>query len=115
MDKMKRAELEKMIAAARQRNDEYAETPEGKALEARMEFARNLISLLKTRKADQAEFSRSIGIPPSQFSRIVNAEENVTLPVIKRIADGFGVPIARLFKAPRKSPEPVGTENAVVR
>lgn len=108
MDKMNRGELEEMIAAARRRNDDYAETPEGKALEARMEFARNLIGLLKTRKTNQAEFSRSIGMKPVQFNRIVNAEENVTLPTIKRIADGFGVPIARLFKAPKKAPEPAG-------
>jgi antitoxin component HigA of HigAB toxin-antitoxin module len=108
MDKVKRKELEKLIAAARKRNDEFGETPEGKALDARMEFARNLIALLKTHKVNQADFSRSIGMKPAQFNRIVQADENVTLPTIKRIADGFGVPMARLFKPPRKSPEPAG-------
>lgn len=108
MDKMKRMELAEMIAAARKRNDEFAETPEGKALDARMEFARNLIGLLKTRKINQAEFSRSIGMKPAQFNRIVQAEENVTLPTIHRIAAGFGVPVARLFRKPKEVREMVG-------
>jgi Helix-turn-helix. len=107
---MNRKDLAAMIAASRKRNAAFAETPEGKALDARMEFARNLIALLKTRKTNQAEFSRSIGMKPAQFNRIVMAEENVTLPTIKRIADGFGVPIARLFRAPRKSPELIDSE-----
>ncbi len=105
MDKVKRTELEGLIAAARRRNDDFAATPDGKALDARMEFARNLIALLKTRKMNQAEFSRSIGMKPAQFNRIVQAEENVTLPTIHRIADGFGVPVSRLFRKLRETRE----------
>lgn len=110
MDKERVKELKEKIALARKRDEEFAETPEAKALDARMEFARNLIALLKSHKTNQAEFSRLIGMKPAQFNRIVQAEDNVTLPTIKRIADGFGVPMARLFKAPPKPKEPVAVE-----
>jgi transcriptional regulator with XRE-family HTH domain len=96
-------------AKIRQEIKEFADTPEGKALNTRMKLARNIIALLKAKKFSQAEFARSIGMKPTQFSRIVQGDENITLALVSRIADGFGVPDERLFKAPRKSPEPAGT------
>lgn len=84
-------------------DDEFGESEEGRALDARMEFARNLIALLKSHKITQAELCRHISMKPAQMSRIVNAEENVTLPTIRRLADGFSVPMARLFRKPRET------------
>ncbi len=86
-------------------DDAFGETEEGRALDARMEFARGVIALLKSRKMTQADLCRRIDMKPAQMSRIVNAEENVTLPTIRRIADGFGVPMARLFRKPRETAE----------
>ena len=108
MDKAKIRELKELIASSRRRNAAFAATPEGRALETRMEFARNLIWLLKSRKTNQAEFCRRIGMKPTQFNRIVHADENVTIATATRIADGFGVHPSRLFQKPRKPRETAG-------
>jgi DNA-binding XRE family transcriptional regulator len=105
MDKAKMKELKELIAVSRKYGGESARTPEGRALESRMEFARNLIGLLKSRKTNQAEFCRTIGMKPAQFNRIVQADENVTIATATRIADGFGVHISRLYQKPRKARE----------
>lgn len=108
MDKAKLKELKAMIAHARKRDEEFAKTPEARALDSRMEFSRNLIALLKWKKISQAEFCRQIDMKPAQFNRIVQADENVTIATATRIADGFGVHISRLYQKPRKRREAVG-------
>lgn len=90
--------------------EEFSRTPEGRALETRLKLARNIIALLKTKKMSQAEFARSIGMKPTQFSRIVQGDENITLSMVSRIADGFRVSDERLFKKPRERKEAVGVE-----
>lgn len=107
MDQKRMRELQARIRQVEIEDDAFGETEEGRALDARMEFARNLIGLLKSRKITQAELCRRIGMKPARMSRIVNAEENVTLPTIRRIADGFGVHSSRLFQKPRKIRETV--------
>ncbi len=108
MDQMRLKNRRERIRQAEIDDDAFSETPEAKALDARLDFARNLIALLKSRGITQAELGRRIGMKPAQLSRIVNAEENVTLPTIHRIADGFGVAVSRLFK-----PLPKPKEDAV--
>lgn len=102
MDKNKLKRLKEQVAAAHVADEAFGDTIEAKALDARMEFARNLNELLKWKKISQAEFCRQIGMKPTQFSRIVQADENVTITTATRIADGFGVHISRLYQKPRK-------------
>lgn len=109
MDTAKIARMRKMAEDIRREAKEFAETPEGRALETRLKLARNIIGLLKTKKMSQAEFARNIGMKPTQFSRIVQGDENITLAMVSRIADGFGVSDERLFRKPRERRETVGT------
>ncbi len=100
MDKSKVAALKRMMAESRRQSEDFAKTPEGRELELRMDFAVNLLKTLKRRKMTQAEFCRVINMKPPQFTRIVQGDENITMRMISRIADGLGVPAARLFKTP---------------
>lgn len=106
MDKAKVARMRKMAEDIRRETKEYIQTPEGRAQETRLKLARNVIGLLKTKKMSQAEFARSIGMKPTQFSRIIQGDENITLAMVSRLADGFGVTEERLFKTPRERREP---------
>jgi transcriptional regulator with XRE-family HTH domain len=80
--------------------EEFSRTPESRELDIRMDFAVNLLKNLKRKKMTQAEFCRTINMKPPQFTRIVQGDENITMRMIARIADGLGIPAARLFKAP---------------
>ncbi len=110
MEQKRMTGLKARIRQAEIEDDAFGETEEGKALDARMEFARNLIALLKSHKISQAELCRRINMKPAQMSRIVNAEDNVTLPTICRIADGFGVPPSRLFQ---ETPQGTGSGRSI--
>jgi antitoxin component HigA of HigAB toxin-antitoxin module len=110
MEQKRMKELQARIRQAEIEDDAFGETEEGKALDARMDFARTMIALLKSQKITQAELCRRINMKPTQMSRIINAEDNVTLPTICRIADGFGIPPSRLFQKPRKARETAGAE-----
>ncbi len=103
MDQKRMKDIKAKARQAEIEDDAFGETEEARALDVRMDFARSMIALLKSQKITQAELCRRIGMKPAQMSRIVNAEENVTLPTIRRIADGFGVPMARLFRKPRET------------
>lgn len=109
MDKKRGMTIQDKIALAHKRNEEFGQTPEGRALDNRMLVSRNIIALLKSRKVTQSEFCERIGMKLAQFNRIVMGDENITVFTATRIADGFGVHISRLYQKPRKSPEPVGT------
>lgn len=108
MDKKRLKTIKEKIAFARKRNEEFAKTPEGKALDSRMLVSRNIIGLLKWRKLTQSGFCEQIGMKVAQFNRIVMADENITVFTATRIADGFGVHISRLYQKPRKSRETAG-------
>ncbi len=98
MDTARIARMRKMAEEIRGEAAAFAQTPEGRALETRLTLARNIIGLLKTRKTTQAEFARSIGMKPTQLSRIVQGDENITLAMVSRLADGLGVKDERLFQ-----------------
>lgn len=109
MDKNRVAELKRMIAESRKHSEEFAKTPEGKELDLRMDFATNLLKALKAKKMTKADFCRKIGMKAPQFTRIIQGDENITMRMISRIADGLDVPAARLFKTPRWRHEAVET------
>lgn len=108
MDNNRINQMREKAAKIRQEVKDFAETPEGKALNTRLKLSRNIIALLKSQKLSQAEFSRRIDMKPTQFNRIVQADENITLAMITRIADGFGVPESRLLRDIRQPKEPAG-------
>jgi transcriptional regulator with XRE-family HTH domain len=97
--------IQEKIALAHKRNDEFGQTPEGRALDNRMLVARNIIALLKSRKTTQSEFCAGIGMKLAQFNRIVMGDENITVFTATRIADGFGVHISRLYQKSRNRSE----------
>ncbi|MDR1613509.1 MAG: helix-turn-helix domain-containing protein [Planctomycetota bacterium] len=87
------------------RSKQWAETPEGKDHEFRLNFSRNLAKALKGRKMTNQALCDRIGMKHPQFSRIIQGDENITMALIRRIADGLDMPADRLF---RKSREPAG-------
>ncbi len=101
-------EMKQKIARIRKHADDFAKTPEGRELAHRMMFATNLLKTLKAEKMTQADFCRKINMKSSQLSRIAQGDENITMAMITRIADGLGVHPDKLFKEPRKSREPAG-------
>ncbi len=108
MDTDRMAELKLMVEKSRRESEEFALTPEGRELDLRMDFAVNLLKTLKRKKMTQADFCRIINMKPPQFTRIVQGDENITMRMISRIADGLGVPAARLFKTPPRRREQIG-------
>ncbi len=102
--------IQEKIAFAHKRDEDFSQTPEGRALDNRMLVARNIISLLKYRKTTQSEFCEHIGMKLAQFNRIVMGDENITVLTATRIADGFGVHISRLYQKPRKRKATVEVE-----
>lgn len=110
MDKRGITDLKRKAAQIRQQGAEYAKTPEGRELGTRMEFAANLLKTLKAKKLTQSEFCRRIGMKTPQFSRIVQGDENITINMITRLADGLGVHPGKLLKEPRKLKEPALAE-----
>lgn len=92
--------MREMAARINSEAEEFADTPESRELDIRMDFAVNLLKTLKRKKMTQAEFCRTINMKPPQFTRIVQGDENITMRMIVRIADGLGVSVARLFKVP---------------
>ncbi len=107
MDKKRGMTIQDKITLAHKRNEEFGQTPEGRALDSRMLVARNIIALLKSRRVTQSEFCEGIGMKLAQFNRIVMGDENITVFTATRIADGFDVHISRLYQKPRKVQEPV--------
>ena len=89
------------------RSEKWAETPEGRDHELRLEFSRNLAKALKIRKLTNQAFCNIIGMKHPQFSRIIQGDENITMRMISRIAAGLGVHPAYLFRKPRRMREPV--------
>ncbi len=87
------------------RSEEWAETQEGKDHEFRLNFSRNLAKALKARKLTNKAFCQRIGMKSPQFSRIIQGDENITMSLIRRIADGLDMPADRLFKRPRELAE----------
>jgi antitoxin component HigA of HigAB toxin-antitoxin module len=81
----------------------WAETPEGKDHEFRLNFSRNLAKALKARKMTHQALCNKIGMKHPQFSRIIQGDENITMALIRRIAEGLDMPADRLFKQPRET------------
>jgi antitoxin component HigA of HigAB toxin-antitoxin module len=84
-------------------SEAWAETPEGRDHEFRLNFSRNLAKALKARKLTNIAFCQRIGMKNPQFSRIIQGDENITMSLIRRIAEGLDIPADRLFKQPRKA------------
>ncbi len=108
MDQAQLRRMDEMAARIQREAEEFARTPEGRELDLRMDFAVNLLKTLKRKKMTQADFCRIINMKPPQFTRIVQGDENITMRMISRIADGLGVPAARLFKTPPRRREQIG-------
>lgn len=83
----------------------WAETPEGKDHEFRLNFSRNLAKALKARKMTNQALCDRIGMKHPQFSRIIQGDENITMALIRRIAEGLDMPADRLFKQPKEVAE----------
>ena len=81
----------------------WAETPEGKDHEFRLNFSRNLAKALKARKMTNQALCDRISMKHPQFSRIIQGDENITMSLIRRIAEGLEMPADRLFKQPRET------------
>lgn len=81
----------------------WAETPEGKDHEFRLNFSRNLAKALKARKMTNQALCDKIGMKHPQFSRIIQGDENITMALIRRIAEGLEMPADRLFKQPKEA------------
>jgi antitoxin component HigA of HigAB toxin-antitoxin module len=106
---VKKDTLKATLRSIVQQSEEWAQTPEGKDHEFRLNFSRNLAKALKARKMTNQALCNRIGMKHPQFSRIIQGDENITMALIRRIAEGLDMPADRLFKPPRKSLEPVGT------
>lgn len=100
MDQAKVKRMKEMAARINREAKEFEKTPESRELDLRMDFAVNLLKALKRKKMTQAEFCRKINMKPPQFTRIVQGDENITMRMISRIADGLDIPVVRLFKTP---------------
>lgn len=107
MDQARVRRMREMAVRINREAKEFADTPEGRELDLRMDFAVNLLKALKRKKMTQADFCRIINMKPPQFTRIVQGDENITMRMISRISDGLGIPAARLFKTPPWRKEPV--------
>jgi antitoxin component HigA of HigAB toxin-antitoxin module len=106
MGKIKVDDLKATLKGIVKRSEQWAETPEGKDHEFRLNFSRNLAKALKARKLTNIAFCNRIGMKNPQFSRIIQGDENITLALIRRISEGLDMPADRLFRKPR---ETVGT------
>ena len=105
---MAKSEIEEMRERAKRiikTSEEWAETPEGRDHEFRLRFARNLAAALKSRKLTNMAFCEIIGMKHPQLSRIIQGDENITMAMGRRIADGLGIDPGRLYQKPRKSRE----------
>ncbi len=84
--------MKRKAALIRKHAEEYAKTPEGRELTHRMIFAANPLKILRSKRMTRADFCRKINMESFQFSRIAQGDENITMAMITRIADGLGVP-----------------------
>lgn len=98
MDQGRLKEMKKKIAQTIKRNDEWAETSEGQEFDARLRFANNLATVMKSKKITQADLCAAIDMKQPQLSRIMAGEENIGLLLLDRIAAGLGVDPSRLVR-----------------
>lgn len=103
MGKNEISDLKAALQGIVKRSEDWAETPEGKDHEFRLNFSRNLAKALKSRKLTNIAFCNRIGMKNPQFSRIIQGDENITMTLIRRIAEGLNIPADRLFKQPRET------------
>ncbi len=96
------ADLQATLKGIVRRSEEWSETPEGRDHEFRLNFSRNLAKALKAKKLTNIAFCQRIGMKNPQFSRIIQGDENITLALIRRIAEGLDVPADRLFRERKK-------------
>ena len=57
-----------------------------------------LVWLLTTTQLSQADLARKLGISTSLMSRLVRGERRLTLPLLRRIAEVFGLPETEVFE-----------------
>ncbi len=100
------ADLQSALKSIVRQSEEWSETPEGKDHEFRLNFSRNLAKSLKAKKMTNIAFCQRIGMKNPQFSRIIQGDENITLALIRRIAEGLDIPAGRLFKERKKESAP---------
>lgn len=98
-------ELQMRIKRVLKRNDEWAETLDGREIDARLRFANNLAIVVKRKKMTQSELCAAIGMKQPHLSRIMAGEENIGLTLLDRIADGLGVDPSRLVRRPKEPVE----------
>lgn len=97
MAKNKIERMREMAAEIQRRNEEFSKTDEGHELDLRMEFATNLLKAMKSKRMTKTDLCERIGMKAPQFSRIIQGEANITLTMIGRIANGLGIPPAKLL------------------
>jgi len=57
-----------------------------------------LVWLLTTTQLSQADLARKLGISTSLMSRLLRGERRLTLPLLRRIAEVFGLPETEVFE-----------------
>ena len=68
---------------------------------ATIDVGRCIAELRRERGLTQEAFAERLGIGANALQRIELGRQNLTIRSLVRLANGLGVPLARLFKAPR--------------
>ena len=62
------------------------------------DFAKRIKELRLQQGLSQEKFDLRIGMDRTYYASVETGKRNVSLKNIKRIADGFGIPLGELFK-----------------
>ncbi|MCX4326853.1 MAG: helix-turn-helix transcriptional regulator [Lachnospiraceae bacterium] len=62
------------------------------------DFAKRIKELRLQQGLSQEKFALRIGMDRTYYASVETGKRNVSLKNIKRIADGFGIPLGELFK-----------------
>ena len=62
------------------------------------DFAKRIKELRLQQGLSQEKFALIIGMDRTYYASVETGKRNVSLKNIKRIADGFGIPLGELFK-----------------
>ena len=61
-------------------------------------FGNRVRELRKQRNVSQEKFAYSIGMDRTYLASVESGKRNISLENIKKIADGFGIELEKLFK-----------------
>lgn len=64
----------------------------------RYRVAANIRNLREARNHSQSNFAKMVSINRSYYNQVENGEQNITVDMLVKIADGLDVPVAKLFQ-----------------